>query len=322
MPDIKRHYVYELREKKAKKSIVFYVGKGVGDRLENHADAVRRKRAEDSKLDGEKEERIAQLLWDDAFGELEELVIGRFDTNEEAEAVESTLIDWIYGKDNLTNINSGVGAEDIRKKKDSKPETLYDSRTPQQQIEQQAINLGLDVAAEVLRTNLKAYGLSNTTEPHQNGQDYSFNWPVTGTDFYIQFSLNMSRDSVVLNARANNRRTASDLEELAETAGYHISRKGDPDFYAPLAEYVKRPIDLPEPIRGGVYRLSSYLKGVPRSNVEDIVRLVQDFQIRLNLAKITLDSQSTSISEVSSLVKDAIDIFKQRPEEKHEKRLS
>jgi len=324
MPDIKRHYVYELREKIGTDSIVFYVGKGVGARVENHADAVRRKRAEGLTLDGKKEERIAQLLWNDTFGELEELIIGRFDTNEEAEAVESTLIDWIYGKANLTNINSGSGAAYIRKIGDpDRDNQLDDSRTWAQKNEQRVESLGLREAAEELRSNLQAYGMSNTTTPKLiRDQDYTFNWPVNGTDFYIEFSLNMSRDNVVLNARANNKKAASDLEKLAEAAGYHLSKKGYADVYAPLAEYKEGPIDLKEPIEGGVSRLSSYLRGVPRSNVEDIVRLVQDFRIRLNLAKITLDSQSRSISEVSSLVQDAIDIFKQRPEEKHEKRLS
>ena len=196
---------------------------------------------------------------------------------------------------------------------------LNDSRTKKQQFEQKVKSLGLDEAAEELRSNLRAYGLSNTTEPAvTNDLDYAFNWPVNGEKFFIQFKLTMSKDAIIINARANNG-FAPDLEKLAEAAGYHLSSKSAANVYAPLAEYTKKPYDASERIEGEVYRFSSYYRGIPRSDVKAIVKLVQDFQIRLNLAKITLLPSDNSISEASSLVRDAIDVFKQRPEEKHSK---
>ncbi|SEM84035.1 hypothetical protein SAMN04489760_1632, partial [Syntrophus gentianae] len=53
-----------------------------------------------------------------------ELVIGRFDTEGEAYAVESMLIHWVYGIENLTNEQSGHGSKSVRKK-DDLASTLY-----------------------------------------------------------------------------------------------------------------------------------------------------------------------------------------------------
>ena len=43
-------------------------------------------------------------------------MIGRYRTATEAFAVESTLIHWIHGKENLTNDQNGHGADSIRDK--------------------------------------------------------------------------------------------------------------------------------------------------------------------------------------------------------------
>ena len=43
-------------------------------------------------------------------------VLGRFDTEQEAYAVEATLIHWVYGHENLTNIQAGHGWRHIRPK--------------------------------------------------------------------------------------------------------------------------------------------------------------------------------------------------------------
>ena len=47
-------------------------------------------------------------------GEPIQTVIGRFETRDEAYAVESTLINWVYGYDTLTNMNRGHNANQIR----------------------------------------------------------------------------------------------------------------------------------------------------------------------------------------------------------------
>ena len=73
----------------------FYVGKGKGKRDEDHKDGdkdPKEKKIKEIRSRGQKDIRI---------------IIGRYKTKEEALSVETTLIKWIYGYDNLTNQNRG-----------------------------------------------------------------------------------------------------------------------------------------------------------------------------------------------------------------------
>ena len=99
------YYVYELRD--PRNNDVFYVGKGTRNRA-NHHDVP------DADADGtEKERRIAEIR-ESGYSDCIRLVIGRYRTEEEAFAVEATLIKWIYGRDNLTNLVAGHRDEFIR----------------------------------------------------------------------------------------------------------------------------------------------------------------------------------------------------------------
>jgi len=83
------YYVYELRD--PRDNSVFYIGKGTNLRLYSHnpeeenAKGIRLKEIKDANLS---ERRI---------------IIGRFETEAEAFAVESVLIKWVYGFGSLTN---------------------------------------------------------------------------------------------------------------------------------------------------------------------------------------------------------------------------
>ena len=93
-----QYYVYELRD--PRNNELFYVGKGTRDRV-NHHDSP------DEDADGtEKERRIASIR-EAGYPDCIRLVIGRYRTEEEAFAVEATLIKWVYGRDNLTNLVAG-----------------------------------------------------------------------------------------------------------------------------------------------------------------------------------------------------------------------
>jgi hypothetical protein len=107
------YYVYVLID--PIDSEVFYVGKGKGRRLEQHKKSV------DNGIERnkEKEERIKKIQL--RKEEVLELVVGRFDTEEEAYAVESTLIKWVYGFSNLTNSVHGHYHENIRNNGNLKP---------------------------------------------------------------------------------------------------------------------------------------------------------------------------------------------------------
>lgn len=88
---------------------IFYIGKGQDARIFQHAKDARR-----CKSEKDKEKKILEV--EQRGHKVKQTVIGRFDSENEAFAVESTLIHWVYGIDNLTNIASGHGASYIRPK--------------------------------------------------------------------------------------------------------------------------------------------------------------------------------------------------------------
>jgi len=104
--ELKKYYVYELIN--SLDDEVFYVGKGQGDRAHQHEiDA-----ASENGQETEKSRKIKTI--NESKGEVIVRVIGRYRTEEEAFAVEATLIHWVYGIENLTNIQNGHGSDSIR----------------------------------------------------------------------------------------------------------------------------------------------------------------------------------------------------------------
>lgn len=120
---IKEHYVYELFDRRD--GTVFYVGEGVRDRALQHINESERLRKKildhpeqdetgrDDILISKKVERIQNILGA-GKDHLGVRVIGRFDSKNEARAVETVLINWVYGIENLTNISRGRGANSVR----------------------------------------------------------------------------------------------------------------------------------------------------------------------------------------------------------------
>lgn len=107
---LKQFYVYVLID--PSKNEVFYVGKGQGERaLEHRKDSLK------TESNSKKLERIREI---EKSGEskVKEMVVGRFKSEEAAFAVEATLIHWMYGHKNLTNVARGHGADTIREKGD------------------------------------------------------------------------------------------------------------------------------------------------------------------------------------------------------------
>ncbi len=108
-------YVYALVDPR-KNGIegIFYIGKGKGQRLHQH----RREAHSESvkEIESRKLECIREV---NASGhEIIEKVIGRYSTEVEAYAVEATLIRWVYGLEDLSNITLGRHSASIRKKSD------------------------------------------------------------------------------------------------------------------------------------------------------------------------------------------------------------
>jgi hypothetical protein len=91
--ELKKFFVYELIDPRDNK--VFYVGMGQGRREYDHKPGE----------SGLKERRILDIEKDGL--EVKRIIIGRYDTRAEALSVETTLIKWVYGLDELTNIDPG-----------------------------------------------------------------------------------------------------------------------------------------------------------------------------------------------------------------------
>lgn len=104
-PELKQFYVYELIDPRDQK--VFYVGKGQGNRANEHLRA-----SADIEGNPIKSAFIDRIRSSNLEPDVR--VIGRYELEEQAFAVEATLIHWVYGIGNLTNIQSGHGSSTIR----------------------------------------------------------------------------------------------------------------------------------------------------------------------------------------------------------------
>jgi hypothetical protein len=110
------HYVYMLLDP-LNGNEPFYVGKGMGTRVSHHVDEVMaelRKTGGDGGLEtgSAKQQRIADMIRLNA--KPLEVILARFETAEEAFAVEAVYIHQVFGYDNLTNIAGGHGSKFIR----------------------------------------------------------------------------------------------------------------------------------------------------------------------------------------------------------------
>ncbi len=105
--EYKDYYVYELVD--SRNNQVFYVGKGRGERAYSHEEESLSSDKNNDKLN-----KIREIK--ENGGTPKVRVVGRYETENESFAVESTLIHWVYGYDNLTNIQSGHGSNTIRDK--------------------------------------------------------------------------------------------------------------------------------------------------------------------------------------------------------------
>jgi hypothetical protein len=137
---LKKYYVYALIDPRSLEQPdqgIFYVGKGQNDRAKAHVKNAVPKRlnsvnaseidddfgdrkdpTDDDQRESEKNQRIQTIEKNGA--KVLECVLGRFDTEAEAYAVESVLIQWVYGRSQdqgqLTNIQPGHNRQHVRSK--------------------------------------------------------------------------------------------------------------------------------------------------------------------------------------------------------------
>jgi hypothetical protein len=135
--ELKKYYVYALIDSRRMDESgygIFYIGKGSNKRVLDHVKNVNAminsfdtEESEsfvgDSKEKNDNESskvRRIKEINDDVDAHVIECIVGRFDTAEEAFAVEATLIEWVYGREKnqgqLTNIQPGRYSKHIRSK--------------------------------------------------------------------------------------------------------------------------------------------------------------------------------------------------------------
>jgi len=103
---MKQYYVYVLID--PLNDEFFYVGKGKGRRAEEH------EKANTNRIENDKNNHIESIQERKSHNKVKNRVIGRFDTEDEAFAVESVLIKWMYGLHSLTNEVHGHRHKNIR----------------------------------------------------------------------------------------------------------------------------------------------------------------------------------------------------------------
>jgi hypothetical protein len=137
--ELKKYYVYVLIDSRKSSDAdggIFYVGKGSNKRVFDHVKSVKSKMrtftSEDlvsdvgdsnEKTDEKESSKVRRIKEIQESGaDVTECIIGRFDTAEEAFAVEAVLIEWVYGRERnlgqLTNIQPGRYSKHIRNKGD------------------------------------------------------------------------------------------------------------------------------------------------------------------------------------------------------------
>jgi hypothetical protein len=135
------YYVYELRARSTNE--VFYVGKGSRLRVFHHAA-------------GEDDQKARRIMAIEAAGDsVRRVIVGRFATEAEAFAVESVLIKWVYGIENLTNRVLGHRAAFVRDHRYRDPD-------------QDAVLPGIDVERPLPRQMAGAYTAAQRQRIMQN----------------------------------------------------------------------------------------------------------------------------------------------------------
>jgi hypothetical protein len=132
-------------------------------------------------------------------------IVARFETREEAFAVESILINWMYGYDDLTNQNRGHNSNWIREKGNWNPkvrlelekrESVRDGVFSSKKIEGLAATGAFDLLAQAISAlqvaNFHVREFDNSDDrPYHPGESngwLGFIVEIEGIDFIVSFS--------------------------------------------------------------------------------------------------------------------------------------
>ncbi len=230
------YYVYLLTDPRESHSI-FYVGKGKGDRAYAHETE-----AADENKDTKKIEKIKQIKEGGMTHGI--VVVGRYETEAEAFAVEATLIKWVYGFNILTNAIQGHRHESIRPKDNYEnlagidiPRLLRGlgdgtyTREQKETIIHNRIYEKLTWLQEELKVNLQEYSVSDPdiTKP----QDPCVWVEGFHENIKAQVKLQLTGEKVIINFRptSSSRHARDEFTKNVEAYGFESKNKG---HYAPL----------------------------------------------------------------------------------------
>lgn len=345
--DLFPYYVYELLDMTYPENPnVLYVGKGVESRVFGHARVVAEKmKTNPASITSDKEIAIMNLLESKELNPdcLGELVIGRYASESEALAVESTLIKWVYGHDELKNKVHGHHANQIRNKGDF---NLNSELQPKKFSEQRDDNIekrGIKERAEDLKIALSKMGFLNIYCSMFGRLEYGVYWPVPDFPVTVQIKMQESNAKVVMNARpslqsgsplkidedrnlADRKKNHIEYLELIEQSGYLVSaRDGLDSTFAALfestvisgrdwADEIKLNLELHtgQPIE----MRTSIQNGLEALNIVAIGSYLRDLEIRLTIAKHQIELNKSS-SETNNFTKKLIRLFQSKPATKY-----
>ena len=224
------HYVYLLIDDSDDKSIL-YVGKGTGKRALTHIGEIKKMINDGFSPVTDKEKKIYELINTDRPPI--ELVIGRFSTEDEAFAVESVLIKYVYGFINITNAIYGHHAEFIREKDCFDNIEGIDIPEPKRATDlkfKKAKIYGLETFGayeflENLKKHLKSSGFNfkdfsndKSFDPGASNGYLGLIVPICGIDFIISFTKKCMATLFVANTQGT-RNNLRQLEKIEESKG-------------------------------------------------------------------------------------------------------
>jgi hypothetical protein len=238
--ELLQYYVYLIRDPEGEK--VFYVGKGVGGRANSHE-----KEAE--KLDVRETRKIAKIREiTDRGARPSVVVVGRYETEAEALAVEATLIKWVYGFDELTNAIHGHRHKSIRSKGfdgviagidiPSPQRSLYDGTYTNEQREQIIANRIIEKLSW-LKDELRNFNYS-VSEPDITRPLDPCVWVCTPHDSVVaQIKVQLSGNAVVINFRpkSTDEKVRQAFQRVVQESGLKLKNGGE---YAPAYDFRRR----------------------------------------------------------------------------------
>ncbi|MDG1732572.1 MAG: GIY-YIG nuclease family protein [Thalassotalea sp.] len=217
---LKEYYVYTLVHREQQK--VFYVGKGQGERGHQHE-----KDAENLASDSSKISTINSIK---VKGEnVDVRVIGRFDNEDAAFAVESTLISWVYGFNNLTNSVHGHGADTVREIGDfcevegldiplrtRRSNGEYSDEMEREKLKNESVKR-LKELRKYIESKINISFDEPMPKPKESPRWVRYTHTLNGVEVHIQCNSQLARFNVGINALSSQKQ---DLQRVTDICNY------------------------------------------------------------------------------------------------------